>query len=489
MNDCYLPHASLLTDLYQLTMSYGYFHSGMAQRRSVFQLSFRRCPFGGEYAIAAGLGSALDWVEHFGFGRDEIAYLRTLTGANARPLFSEDFLRFLGSARCECDIDAVPEGTAVFPHEPLVRVSGPLWQCQLMETALLNIINFQTLIATKASRVCRAAEGEPVLEFGLRRAQGPDGGLSATRAAMIGGCAATSNVLAGKILDVPVKGTHAHSWVMAFPDEQTAFQKYADAMPNNCVFLVDTYDTLRGVEQAAKIGVKLNEKGHSLVGVRLDSGDFVSLSQEARHILDEHGLTGAAIVGSNDLDEYEIVRLKQQGAKIDTWGVGTRLITGYDQPALGGVYKLAAIEDENGVLQPKMKLSNEPAKSSIPGALQIRRFSQGAKHIGDVLYDTRLATTDLASGTDLATGRTITMTGVGHDLLIPFVENGSRLHDNDAVMEIRKRTLREISRLPDDCLRFEDPVRYPVALETNLQQQRINLMTAHQSNILQTEKP
>ncbi len=282
-------------------------------------------------------------------------------------------MNYLSHLKLNVDIDAIEEGRVVFANEPLLRVTGPMLQCQLLETALLNIINFQTLVATKACRVSMAAKGDMVLEFGLRRAQGNDGALAASRAAYIGGCHATSNVLAGKMFGIPVRGTHAHSWVMSFDDERTAFEKYAHAMPNNCIFLVDTYDTLDGVRNAIRVGLKLKESGHKMIGIRLDSGDLAYLSIAARQMLDEAGLVEASIVASNDLDERLIVSLKQQGARINVWGVGTKLVTAYDQPALGGVYKLAAIE-EAGRWVPKIKLSEQTIKTSIPGKLQVRRF-------------------------------------------------------------------------------------------------------------------
>ena len=281
--------SALLTDLYQLTMAGAYWKLGRAEDEAVFHLSFRRHPFGGEYTIAAGLSAAIDYLEGLQFEPDDLEYLSTLTGNDEKPLFDREFLSALADFRFCCDVDAIPEGTVVFPHEPLLRVRGPLLQGQLVETALLNSINFQTLIATKAARVCEAAAGDTVIEFGLRRAQGVDGGLSASRAAFIGGCAGTSNVLAGKLYGIPVLGTHAHSWVMCFDDELEAFEAYAAAMPNNCVFLVDTYDTLRGVERAIDVGRRLRRQGQSLVGVRLDSGDLASLSRQAREKLDAAG--------------------------------------------------------------------------------------------------------------------------------------------------------------------------------------------------------
>lgn len=325
----------LLTDLYQLTMAYGYWKTGTHEREAVFHLFFRKPPFASGYSLVAGLADVIDWLRAFHFDEDELAYLQTLEGNDGSPLFEEGFIDYLRELKFTCEVDAVPEGTVVFPHEPLLRVQGPILQGQLVETALLNLINYQTLIATKAARICEAAQDEPVLEFGLRRAQGVDGALAASRAAYIGGCAATSNVLAGKLFGIPVKGTHAHSWVMSFDSEPEAFQAYADAMPNNCVFLVDTYDTLDGVRAAIEVGKRLRETGHEMVGVRLDSGDLAYLSIEARKLLDAAGFPDAVIVASNDLDETIIASLKQQGAKIGLWGVGTKLVTAFDQPALG----------------------------------------------------------------------------------------------------------------------------------------------------------
>ncbi|HTV17340.1 MAG TPA: nicotinate phosphoribosyltransferase, partial [Polyangiaceae bacterium] len=333
----------LLTDLYQLTMASGYFRSGRARDEAVFHLFFRTHPFGGSYAIAAGLEAVVELVEGFRFGADDVEYLASLADDGGGPLFAADFLDYLRALRLRVDIDAVPEGSLVFAHEPLVRVRGRLLEAQLLETALLNRVNFQTLIATKATRVCQAAAGQPVLEFGLRRAQGVDGGLSASRAAYIGGCVATSNVLAGKQYGIPVRGTHSHSWVMSFDTELEAFEAYADAMPDNCLFLVDTFDTLEGVQNAIRVGQRLRLRNKRLRGIRLDSGDLAWLSIQARRMLDGAGFSDAVIVGSNDLDERVIESLRHQGAAISVWGVGTRLVTAYDEPALGGVYKLGLI--------------------------------------------------------------------------------------------------------------------------------------------------
>jgi nicotinate phosphoribosyltransferase len=360
----YRDSLALLTDLYQLTMASGYFQSGLAEREAVFHLVFRKCPFGGQYAVACGLQSVIEFVEQFALAEDDVDYLRSLTAPGGGPLFDEPFLNYFRQLRLQCDIDAMPEGTVVFAHEPLLRVRGPLIACQLLETVLLNLVNFPTLVATKAARVCYAARGETVLEFGLRRAQGIDGGLAASRAAFVGGCDATSNVLAGKLLGIPVRGTHAHSWVMTFDDETEAFRTYARVMPQNCILLVDTYDTIHGIRNAIRVGQQLKREGRRLAGLRLDSGDLAELSKQARRMLDEAGFSDTTIVASSDLDEYEIERLKQRGSAIDVWGVGTRLATAYDQPALGGVYKLSAQRDTQGAWQFKVKLYDDLAKAS-----------------------------------------------------------------------------------------------------------------------------
>ena len=378
---------ALLTDLYQLTMASGYWREGLADREAVFYHYFREPPFGGGFAIAAGLGTVLQWLRDFRFRDDDIAYLACLRGQGDLPLFGPDFLDYLAGLSFRCDVEAVPEGTVVFAEEPLVRIRGPLLQCQLAETALLNIVNFQTLIATKAARVCVAAGSDPVLEFGLRRAQGVDGGLSASRAAYIGGCAATSNVLAGKLHGIPVRGTHAHSWVLAFESEPDAFEAFARTMPHNCVLLVDTFDTLKGVRQAATVGCKLRDLGFRLSGVRLDSGDLAELSIEARRILDAAGLEDAAIVASNDLDEYGIADLKARGSRVGVWGVGTSIVSARGQSALGGVYKLAMLRDASGRWEAKAKRSEDASKASTPGILQVRRYRDGSSMKADLIYD------------------------------------------------------------------------------------------------------
>ncbi len=466
---------TLLTDLYQLTMAYGYWKSRVAEREAVFHLFFRKHPFGGGYAIACGLEAAIEYLRGIRFSEDDIAYLATLTGNDGEPLFGRDFLSYLRELRFCCDVDAMPEGTVAFAHEPLVRITGPMLQCQIIETALLNVINFSTLIATKAARICQAAAGEPVLEFGLRRAQGVDGGLTVARAAYVGGAAATSNVLAGKRYGIPVRGTHAHSWVMLFQDELEAFERYADTMPNNCVFLVDTYDTIAGVHHAVTIGRALRERGHELVGIRLDSGELAGLSGEARRVLDEAGFEDAVIVASNDLDEYEIAALKERGATISVWGVGTRLATAYDQPALGGVYKLAAVkgQDEHGteIWERRVKLSEDPIKASNPGILQVRRLTREQRFVADIVYDSEDGLSDYRDGrgvidiVDAGRSHAIAPDTSGEDLLVPIFRRGELVYQVPPLAEARARTERQLGQLDPGVRRLRHASDYPVGLD------------------------
>ena len=469
----------LLTDLYQLTMAAAYHASGRAEQQAAFHLFFRSLPFKGGYAIAAGLGTAVEWLESFRFEPDDIVYLATLRDSENAPLLKPAFLDYLLNLKLTVSIDAIPEGTLVFPHQPLLRITGPILQCQLLETALLNIINFQTLIATKAARVCQAAQGEPVLEMGLRRGQGSDGAVSASRAAHIGGCATTSNVLAGKVFGIPVKGTHAHSWVMSFETELEAFEQYAAALPGNCTFLVDTYDTLEGVRNAVKMGLKLRESGHRLLGIRLDSGDLAWLSQQARVILDEGGFPDAAIVASNDLDENLIESLKHQGAKISVWGVGTKLVTGGDQAALGGVYKLAAVRDAAGNWQPRIKLSEQVIKVSTPGLQQIRRFSQDGQFIADAIYDAELPCPEPCHIVDPSESlrHTAIPAGTAHeDLLQPLFREGVLVSALPSLADSRARCLAQLAALSPTIKRLANPHNYPAGLEAGLQRKKLALI-------------
>jgi nicotinate phosphoribosyltransferase len=460
-------------------MACGYWRSGRAERPAVFELFFRNAPFASGFALAAGLEPAVEFIRSFRFTEDDLDFLRTLTGNNGQPLFHAGFLEYLRTLRLTCDIDAIPEGTAVFPNEPLLRVQGPMLQGQLLETALLNFINFQTLIATKAARVCLAARGEPVLEFGLRRAQGINGALSASRAAYIGGCTATSNVLAGKTYGIPVGGTHAHSWVMAFGSESEAFEAYAQALPNNCVFLVDTYDTLDGVRHAVETGLRLRERGHEMIGIRLDSGDLAWLSMEARRILDAAGFPKAVIIGSNDLDEHIITSLKEQGATINVWGVGTKMITAYDQPALGGVYKLTAIADENGRWAYKLKLSEQTAKTSTPGIHQVRRFRSETEFIADAIYDLvkgAPSSLTLVDSLDATRRKHLPAETRYEDLLVPIFRTGELVYRLPALHALRQRAQSQLTMLHAGLKRLLNPHQYPVGLELGLHELRTELI-------------
>lgn len=479
LGDLYRPGLGLLTDLYELTMVYAGFKAGIGTREAAFQLSFRHNPFGGGFTVACGLAAVVDYLEHLAFDASDLDYLAGLRGNDGRALFGAEFLDFLGHMQLTCDVDAVPEGTVVFPHEPLLRVTGPLSQTQLLETALLNLINFPTLIATKAARVVLAAGGQPVLEFGLRRAQGVDGGLTASRAAYVGGCTATSNVLAGKLYGIPVRGTHAHSWVMAFDDEGEAFRAYAQVLPNNCVFLVDTYNTLEGVRHAIEIGRWLQSQGHRLAGIRLDSGDLAYLSIEARRLLDEAGFTDALVVASGDLDERVIESLKSQDARIDVWGVGTRLATGQPEAALGGVYKLTAIADVAGGWQDRIKLSEQAVKTSTPGLLQVRRFRDADEAIGDAIYDTRhplQGDCTLVDPLDITRRKTIPAGTASEDLLVPVFRRGRRVYEVPPLDGTRQRAEQQLASFHPGVKRLVNPHAYPVGLELGLHERKTDLI-------------
>ncbi|KAA1262128.1 Nicotinate phosphoribosyltransferase pncB2 [Rubripirellula obstinata] len=481
LNELYRPPLALLTDLYQLTMAYGYWKLGRDNQQAVFHLFFRKPPFNGGYAIAAGLAQAIEYMRGYRFDDSDIEYLASLTGNDDQALFDDGFLDYLSKMKLQVDVDAMPEGTLAFGSQPMLRIRGPILQCQLLETPLLNIVNFQTLIATKASRIAASAAGEPILEFGLRRSQGIDGSLSASRAAHIGGCAATSNVLAGKMYGIPVKGTHAHSWVMSFDTEAESFANYADAMPNNCVFLVDTYDTIQGVREAVKAGIQLRNRGHEMVGIRLDSGDLAYLSIEARRILDEGGFENAAIVASNDLDEHIIESLKIQGAKITVWGVGTKLATAFDQPALGGVYKLGALQDDQGNWQPKVKLSEQLIKTSIPGTLQVRRFEKNGQMIGDMIYDEDMGVNpslEIVDTKDPTRRKRFPSEATASDLLVPVMRDGVPTGPPEEISTIRERAINQLTRLHPTSRRLLNPHEYPVGLDVDLNRVRNEMIDA-----------
>ena len=477
--ELYRPSLGLLTDLYQLTMAYAYWKSGAEALEAAFHLFFRRNPFGGGFTVACGLEYAIDLIESLRFEADDLAWLGEVRGSDGEKLFEPAFLDHLGELRLTCDVDAVPEGTVVFPLEPMVRVTGPILQAQLIETPLLNLINFQSLIATKTARVVLAARGDPVLDFGLRRAQGLDGGLSASRAAWVGGCAATSNVMAGRLFGIPVSGTHGHSWVMAFDDELSAFRAYAEALPNNCTFLVDTYDSREGVRHAIQVGKELRARGHRMLGVRLDSGDLAWLSSQARNALDEAGFEDVRILVSNELDEHLIASLKEQGAAISSWGVGTRLVTGHPDAALGGVFKLTAVRRPGEPWRPKVKLSEQPIKTSIPGVLQVRRFQGGTEAVADAIYEMGrppAGPVTMVDPLDPTRRRTIPDGTPSEELLVPIFRAGRRVYDPPPLPDVRRRVSAELSRFHAGVKRFVNPHRYPVGLERGLHDLRTRLI-------------
>lgn len=468
---------TLLTDLYQMTMIQGYYQKGMRNKTVVFDMFFRRNPCGGGFAVAAGLAQVIEYIKNIRFGESDIAYLRGL------GCFTPDFLDRLRDFHFTGDIHAVPEGTVVFPQEPLLRVTAPIMEGQFIETAVLNIINHQSLIATKAARVAYAAQGDAVLEFGLRRAQGPDAGVYGARAAIIGGCAATSNVLCGQMFGAPVRGTHAHSWIMSFPDELTAFRAYADVFPDACTLLVDTYDTLKsGVPNAIRVfeemSAEMRARGQELTnyGIRLDSGDFAYLSKKARKMLDAAGFETASISASSDLDEYMIRDLKLQGAEITIWGVGTNLITSQDCPSFGGVYKLAAETENGGPLKPAIKLSEEPEKVTNPAVKKIVRLygrRSGRIKADLITLDSETVNTekDLTIFDPLATWKRMTLPGGGfmaRELLVPVFLGGECVYESPGVLEIRDYCLREQATLWDEYRRLVKPQVMPVDLSQPL---------------------
>jgi nicotinate phosphoribosyltransferase len=470
---------SLLTDFYQLSMAYAYWKSGLQKREASFHLFFRRPPFKGGFTIACGLDRVIDFVNSFAFSSSDLDYLATCKTAHGAPFFEEAFLKELGALKLSVSIDAVPEGTAVFPHEPLLRVEGPLLQCQLLESPLLNLLNFPTLIATKAARVVLAAQGDPVMEFGLRRAQGVDGAITASRACFIGGCSSTSNVLAGKLFGIPVQGTHAHSWVMAFENEEEAFLQYAKALPDACIFLVDTYNTLEGVRKAIAVGKWLQSQGKSLLGIRLDSGDLAQLSIQSRKLLDDAGFQDTKIVASNELDEIVISELKHQGAKISMWGVGTNLITGSPQPALDGVYKLSSLKDEHGKWQHTLKLSEQLAKISNPGRLQVRRFSKNGQHFADIIYDIDQGIAPPFANVDpFDPTKSISIDAEcqSQDLLIPVFSKGVQVYKSPSLYDIRATTAKELQKLPVGVKRFLNPHLFAVGMERSLYDLKVSLI-------------
>lgn len=468
----------LNTDLYELTMAQGFWESGLFGSEACFNAFFRENPFGGGYAVACGTGQIAELVENFVFTDEDIDYLSFLTAPGGGPMFKPAFLEFLRGHKLDLTIDAAPEGEVVFPREPMVRVMGPIIDCQLIETALLNLVNFQTLVATKTARVVKSAEGHPVSDFGLRRAQGPDGGLAVARASYIAGASSTSNVLAGKIYGIPVFGTHAHSWVMAFPTELDAFRAFAKSSPKNCCLLLDTYDVRQGIKNAIICAKEMEEAGERLAAVRIDSGDLAKLSKEARAAFDEAGLPYVKISVSNDLDEYTIQSLFAQGAPIDSFGVGTKLATCDPQPSLGGVYKLSAIRaSADEPWRPVIKLSEQAYKRTIPGIQRVLRFYDETEcPVGDMVCQEGADPSCDEMIDILDSFRSYDLSGAYRELLVRVVDHG-RGTDAGAVSieHARERCKSAIMHLDAAVTRFLNPQTYPVGLELGLARLRQEL--------------
>ncbi|MEI3162888.1 MAG: nicotinate phosphoribosyltransferase [Lachnospirales bacterium] len=472
---------TLLTDLYELTMMQAYFKNKNKNETVVFDAFYRDNPFGSGYAICCGIEQVVEYIKNLKFSDDDLNYLKSLN------MFDNDFIEYLANFKFSGDIYAIPEGSVIFPREPIVKIIAPIIEAQLIETALLNIINHQSLIATKASRVCYAAQGDGVMEFGLRRAQGPDAGTYGARAAVIGGCVATSNVLAGKMFNIPVKGTHAHSWIMSFEDEYTAFKEYAKLYPNACILLVDTYDTLKsGVPNAIKVFNEMKNSGIELknYGIRLDSGDLAYLSKKARKMLDEAGFETAVISASNDLDENLIESLKlQQGAEITSWGVGTHLITAKDCPSFGGVYKLAAIM-KNGQFVPKIKLSENTEKVTNPGNKKIIRVYE--KQYNKIKADIICLADEVFNENEPLTifdpkepwKKTVMEAGTYtlRELMVPLFKNGQCVYNSREVMEIRDYCASELNTLWNEVRRLVNPHKVYVDLSQKLYDTKLNIL-------------
>ena len=469
----------LLTDLYELTMMQGYYKGGQ-ENIAVFDAFYRKNPCGNGYAVACGLEQIIQYIKDLHFSYEDIDYLRSL------GIFEEDFLQYLAGFHFTGDIYAIPEGTVMFPYEPVIKIIAPMPQAQLIEPALLNMMNHQSLIATKASRVCKAADGDGVMEFGLRRAQGPDAGTFGARAAVIGGCVGTSNVVAGKKFGIPVMGTHAHSWIMSFKDEYSAFKFYADMYPNACILLVDTYDTLTsGVPNAIRVFKEMREAGvkSTKYGIRLDSGDLAYLSKKARAMLDEAGFPDAIISASNDLDEMLITDLKRQGAKITSWGVGTHLITSKDCPSFGGVYKLAALKDGDRFI-PKIKISENSEKITNPGNKTVFRLYDKVTgkiradliSFADEVLD---PSQDLMLFDPIETWKKTLLKGGSYnvrELLVPVFRNGECIYQSPPAMEIAELCKKEKETLWDESKRLVNPQKVWVDLSSKLYEVKKGLL-------------
>ena len=473
-----MRNLTLLTDLYEITMMQAYFKNNNKNKMAIFDVFYRKNPMDGGYAISAGLEQVIEYINNLHFTEDDINYLASL------KIFEDDFLGYLKNFKFTGDIYAIPEGSVIFPREPMLKVIAPIMEAQFIETAILNILNHQSLIATKAARICYAAEGDGIMEFGLRRAQGPDAGIYGARAAVIGGCAGTSNVLTGQMFDVPVMGTHAHSWIMSFDDEYTAFYTYAKLYPMACTLLVDTYDTLNsGVPNAIKVFKQMKKEGIELknYGIRLDSGDLAYLSKKARKMLDDAGFKDATITASNDLDEFLIASLKMQGAEITNWGVGTNLITSKDCPSFGGVYKLAAIMEDGENFTPKIKLSDNSEKITNPGNKKIYRIyeKENNKIKADLIC---LENETFTENEDMHLfdphepwKKTVLKAGTFtlKEMLVKVFDKGQCVYHSDSVMKLRDFA---IDGLWDEVKRFENPHQVYVDLSQKLYDIKISLL-------------
>ena len=476
-----MRNLTLLTDLYEITMMQAYFKNNNNNKMAIFDVFYRKNPMDGGYAISAGLEQVIEYINNLHFTEDDINYLASL------KIFEDDFLDYLKNFKFTGDIYAIPEGSVMFPREPMLKVIAPIMEAQFIETAILNILNHQSLIATKAARICYAAEGDGIMEFGLRRAQGPDAGIYGARAAVIGGCAGTSNVLTGQMFDVPVMGTHAHSWIMSFDDEYTAFYTYARLYPMACTLLVDTYDTLNsGVPNAIKVFKQMKNEGIELknYGIRLDSGDLAYLSKKARKMLDDAGFKDATITASNDLDEFLIASLKMQGAEITNWGVGTNLITSKDCPSFGGVYKLAAIMEDGENFTPKIKLSDNSEKITNPGNKKIYRIyeKENNKIKADLIC---LENETFTENEDMHLfdphepwKKTVLKAGTFtlKELLVKVFDKGQCVYHSDSVMKLRDFAISEMETLWEETKRFENPHQVYVDLSQKLYDIKISLL-------------
>ena len=462
-------------------MAQGFYREGASESHAAFHFFFRKNPYNGGFAVACGLENLLNYVESGQFKDDELSYLSSLQSPSGSKLFDRDFINYLGKLKFNLNISSVPEGTVIFNNTPIIRVEGNLLECQMLETALSNIMNFQTLIATKASRMFIASKKAPLLEFGLRRAQGFNGGDSASRAAYIGGFEATSNVSAGKKYGIPVRGTHSHSWVLSHDSEEEAFRKFSQIYPKDCVFLVDTFNTINGVEKAIKVSKErmASDSEFNFSAIRLDSGDLAYLSNQARELLDKSGFANTKIIAGNDLDEYIIESLIDQQASIDVWSVGTKLVTSYDQPSLGGVYKLTALE-KKGEMRRLLKMSEDSVKINIPGVLQFRRyFSTNGKMVADAIYDIHQGTTEkptIYDPIDPFKSKKLNNFARFQDMLQPYLIDGKRVIETESIQHSRERTISQLNSLDKSIKRFINPHTYPAGIESDLHEIRQSMI-------------